>query len=131
MGCYGIGVGRTAAAAIEQGNDENGIIWPMPIAPFQVIISALNIKEEQVRQAAESVYKSLSNAGIEVLLDDRDERAGAMFKDADLIGIPVRVTVGAKNLKDGNVEMKLRKSPEVNLVKVDEVVEKVREILAI
>ncbi len=126
MGCYGIGVGRTAAAAIEQGNDENGIIWPMPIAPFQVIISALNIKDEQVKQTAESIYKSLSDAGVEVLLDDRDERAGAMFKDADLIGIPVRITVGAKNLKDGNVEMKLRKSPEVSLVKVDEVVEKVK-----
>lgn len=129
MGCYGIGVGRTAAAAIEQGNDENGIIWPMPIAPFQVIISALNIKDEQVRQAAESVYKSLSEAGVEVFLDDRDERAGTMFKDADLIGIPLRVTIGAKNLREGNVEMKLRKSPEASVVKVDEVVERVKEIV--
>ena len=129
MGCYGIGVGRTAAAAIEQGNDDNGIIWPLPIAPFQVIISALNIKDEQIKQAAESIYKSLSNAGVEVLLDDRDERAGAMFKDADLIGIPIRITVGAKGLKEGNVEMKLRKSPEMSIVKVDEVVERVKEII--
>lgn len=128
MGCYGIGVGRTAAAAIEQGNDENGIIWPMPIAPFQVIISALNIKEEQVKQAAESIYKSLSDAGIEVLLDDRDEKAGVMFKDADLIGIPVRITVGARNLKDGNVEIKLRNKPDIILIEMKEVVEWIKNV---
>ncbi len=130
MGCYGIGIGRTAAAAIEQGSDENGIIWPIPIAPFQVIITALNIKDEQVKHAAEMIYSSLSAAGIEVLLDDRDERAGAMFKDADLMGIPIRITVGAKGLKDGNVELKFRKSPEVVSVKLDHIVEKVVEVLA-
>src|SRR4030067_3312116 len=131
MGCYGIGIGRRAAAAIEQGSDENGIIWPIPIAPFKVIITALNIKDELVKQAAETIYSSLSAAGIEVLLDDRDERAGAMFKDADLIGIPIRITVGAKGLKDGSVELKLRKSPELNIVKMDNIAERVMEAVAL
>ncbi len=105
MGCYGIGVSRIVAAAIEQNNDQDGIKWPVPIAPFQVII--LPISTDQLPQA-ESIYKELSAAGVDVLLDDRNERAGVKFKDADLIGIPIRVTIGAKSLAKGEVEVRLR-----------------------
>lgn len=130
MGCYGIGIGRTVAACIEQNHDENGIIFPIPIAPFQCIISALNIKEEPVREASESIYRQLSEAGVEVLLDDRDERPGFKFKDADLIGIPLRIVVGSKNLAQGNVELKDRKNGEVSLLPVAEAVEKVKALVA-
>jgi prolyl-tRNA synthetase len=109
MGCYGIGIGRTVAACIEQNNDANGIIFPLPIAPFHCIISALNIKEAPVREASELIYQQLAEAGVEVLLDDRDERPGFKFKDADLIGIPLRIVVGSKNLAEGKVELKERK----------------------
>lgn len=105
MGCYGIGVSRIVAAAIEQNNDQDGIKWPVPIAPFQVII--LPISTDQLPQA-ESIYKELSAAGVDVLLDDRNERAGVKFKDADLIGIPIRITIGAKSLAKGEVEVRLR-----------------------
>ena len=98
MGCYGIGIGRTVAACIEQNNDANGIIFPIPIAPFQCIVSALNVKDDAVRTAAEEIYFRLIEEGVEVLLDDRDERPGFKFKDADLIGIPLRIVVGGKNL---------------------------------
>jgi prolyl-tRNA synthetase len=130
MGCYGIGIGRTVAACIEQNHDENGIIFPIPIAPFQCIISALNIKEEPVREASEAIYRQLLEAGVEVLLDDRDERPGFKFKDADLIGIPLRIVVGSKNLAQGNVELKDRKSSEVSLLPVAEAVEKVTALVA-
>jgi prolyl-tRNA synthetase len=130
MGCYGIGIGRTVAACIEQNHDENGIIFPIPIAPFQCIISALNIKEEPVREASESIYRQLSEAGVEVLLDDRDERPGFKFKDADLIGIPLRIVVGSKNLAQGNVELKDRKSGEVSLLPIAAAVEKVKALVA-
>jgi prolyl-tRNA synthetase len=130
MGCYGIGIGRTVAACIEQNHDENGIIFPVPIAPFQCIISALNIKEEPVREASESIYRQLSEAGVEVLLDDRDERPGFKFKDADLIGIPLRIVVGSKNLALGNVELKERKSGQVSLLPVAEAVERVKALVA-
>ncbi|NCO53228.1 MAG: proline--tRNA ligase, partial [Deltaproteobacteria bacterium] len=93
MGCYGIGIGRTVAASIEQNHDENGVIWPMPIAPFQVLVVILNPNDDALRLAAEKLYAELLELGVEVLLDDRDERPGAKFKDADLIGIPLRVTV--------------------------------------
>jgi prolyl-tRNA synthetase len=116
MGCYGIGVTRTVAAAIEQYHDDDGIIWPVPIAPFQVIITPVNINEASLCQAAEELYRSLTAQGIEVLLDDRDERAGVKFKDADLIGIPFRVTIGPKKLAEGQVEIKNRKSGEVSSV---------------
>jgi prolyl-tRNA synthetase len=129
MGCYGIGIGRTAAAAIEQWNDENGIVWPKPIAPFQVVVIPVNPKEEETMRAAEGIYKGISDCGVEALLDDRDERPGVKFKDADLIGIPVRITIGAKTLKESSAELKLRKSPEMSLVKLDEVVERVKEIV--
>ncbi|GFO67835.1 proline--tRNA ligase [Geomonas limicola] len=126
MGCYGIGIGRTVAACIEQNHDENGIIFPIPIAPFQVIVSALSAKEDEVKEAAEKIYQDLLQAGIEVLIDDRDERPGFKFKDADLIGIPLRIVVGAKNLVDGKVELKDRKTGEVEIIPIAEALEKVK-----
>ncbi len=130
MGCYGIGIGRTVAACIEQNHDDNGIIFPIPIAPFHCIISALNMKEDAVRKAAEAIYGQLAEAGVEVLLDDRDERPGFKFKDADLIGIPLRIVVGSKNLADGKVELKHRRSGEVALLPVAEAIAKVKEAVA-
>jgi prolyl-tRNA synthetase len=130
MGCYGIGIGRTVAAAIEQNHDDNGIIFPIPIAPFHCIVSALNMKEDLVREASEEIYRRLSDAGVEVLLDDRDERPGFKFKDADLIGIPLRIVVGSKNLADGKVELKERRSGEVSLLSIDEAVERVTTAVA-
>ena len=130
MGCYGIGVGRTVAAAIEQCHDENGIIFPMPISPFQVLILPVNIKMDVLREAAEQYYQTLSEDGIEVLYDDREETPGVKFKDADLIGIPLRLTLGEKNLKKGLVEIKKRKTGEVFLIKKEEVLPKVKEIIA-
>jgi len=118
MGCYGIGIGRTAAAAIEQNHDEAGIIWPGPIAPFSCEVVPVNVADEGTKKAAEALYNALAEAGCETLLDDRDERAGVKFKDADLIGIPVRVTIGERNLKQGLVEVKERRAKEARLVKV-------------
>jgi prolyl-tRNA synthetase len=126
MGCYGIGIGRTVAACIEQNHDENGIIFPIPIAPFQVIVSALSAKDDSVKDASEAIYQDLLQSGIEVLLDDRDERPGFKFKDADLIGIPLRIVVGAKNLVDGKVELKERRSGEVEILPIAEAIEKVK-----
>jgi prolyl-tRNA synthetase len=108
MGCYGIGVGRTVAAAIEQNNDQDGIIFPIPVAPFEAIILPLQMEEREVVDAAEKIYKELLARGIDVLMDDRDVRAGFKFKDADLLGIPLRIAVGTRNLKKGQVEVKLR-----------------------
>ncbi|MBN1255582.1 MAG: proline--tRNA ligase [Deltaproteobacteria bacterium] len=120
MGCYGIGVGRTAAAAIEQNHDEDGIIFPFAIAPFHVLIVPVNNKDAQVMGAAEDLYRHLSEEGAEVLLDDRDERPGVKFKDADIIGIPLRLTVGEKNLKQGKVEIKVRRSGEITVVALED-----------
>ncbi len=129
MGCYGIGISRTVAACIEQNHDKDGIIFPLPIAPFHCIISAVNVKEEPVMAAAETIYQQLCDAGVEGLLDDRDERPGSKFKDADLIGIPLRIVVGSKNLADGNVELKIRKTGEVQLLPLAEAVAKVKELV--
>jgi prolyl-tRNA synthetase len=120
MGCYGIGIGRSVAAAIEQNHDKNGIIFPMPIAPFQVLITLLNPKDEEVTQAGEELYAYLQDNGIEVLLDDRDERPGSKFKDADLIGIPLRVTVGARGLKEDAFEVSWRKGGEKQMIPIAE-----------
>ena len=125
MGCYGIGIGRTAAAAIEQNHDENGIIFPMAIAPFHVIISMLNMKDEAVVKAGTELYEQLQAEGVEVLLDDRDERPGAKFKDADLIGIPLRVTVGTRGLNEGMFELQERRSGEREMVPIAETVKTV------
>jgi prolyl-tRNA synthetase len=120
MGCYGIGVTRTMAATIEQHNDQDGIKWPMAIAPFQVIVVPVNVKDEAVVQTAESLYKELNDLGVEVIIDDRNERPGVKFKDADLVGYPIRVTVGSKTLQEGNVEVKFRRDGRVELIAVKE-----------
>lgn len=119
MGCYGIGVGRSVAAAIEQNHDGNGIVWPMPIAPFQVLVTMVNPNDDSVRETAEQLYGALIDAGVEVLLDDRDERPGIKFKDADLVGIPLRVTVGARALKEGSVELQQRSSGERTMLPIE------------
>jgi len=125
MGSYGIGPARIAAAAIEQGNDENGIIWPLAIAPYQVLIVPVNMKDQGSVDVAEEIYRALEEKGVEALMDDRDERAGVKFKDADLIGIPVRVIIGEKNLKEGLVELKDRKTGAFEKVKVSDAVDAV------
>jgi prolyl-tRNA synthetase len=130
MGCYGIGVGRTAAAAIEQNHDEDGIIFPMPIAPFHVQVVPVNNKDALVMEAAEDLYRDLLEKGAEVLLDDRDERPGVKFKDADMIGIPLRLTVGEKNLKKGKVEIRVRRSCEVTVVDLGEAPERIMAMIA-
>ena len=129
MGCYGIGLGRTVAAAIEQSYDQDGIIFPMPIAPFQVLILPVNIKMAFLKETAEQLYQTLLRNNIEVLYDDREETPGVKFKDADLIGIPLRVTLGEKNLIKGLVEIKKRKTGDVLLVKKEEVFSKVKELI--
>jgi len=129
MGCYGIGVGRTAAATIEQNHDEDGIIFPLAIAPFHVLILPVNNKDAQIMEAAEDLYCRLSEKGAEVLLDDRDERPGVKFKDADIIGIPLRLTVGEKNLRKGKVEIKVRGSGEVMGVGLEEAPERIMEMI--
>jgi len=121
MGCYGIGVGRTVAAAIEQSHDDKGIIWPMTLAPYQVIVTPVNVKDAALLRTAEVIYGALQDQGLEVILDDRDERAGVKFNDADLVGIPIRVTVGPKRLAEGAVEVKLRKSDQVNVVSLEDI----------
>ncbi|HHV99302.1 MAG TPA: proline--tRNA ligase [Clostridiaceae bacterium] len=121
MGCYGIGVNRTMAAIIEQNYDENGIIWPMTVAPYHVIIVPVNTTDSVQMETAEKMYNDLCSAGIEVLIDDRDERPGVKFKDADLIGIPIRITVGRK-AGEGIVEYKLRKYKDIKELKIDEAV---------
>ena len=127
MGSYGIGVERIMASAIELHHDADGIIWPKSIAPFNVIVTITNMKQDDVRQAGESLYKDLHRAGLEVLLDDRDERAGVKFKDADLIGIPYRITVG-KKISDGLVELFERKSKTSEEVKLADVVGRIQKL---
>ena len=129
MGCYGIGVGRTVAASIEQNHDDNGIIWPMPIAPFQAIILSLNMKNTDVVNTSENIYQTLRGSGIEVLLDERDERPGIKFKDADLIGMPIHIIIGEKNLKEGKAEIKIRKSNKRIIVPVSDMEKQVRELI--
>jgi len=129
MGCYGIGVSRIAAAAIEQNHDEQGIIWPMPIAPYQAILLPIASKDPKALEMAESVYEELRAAGIEVLLDDRDERAGIKFKDADLIGIPIRLTFG-KGVAENKIEVKRRDTQAVTMVLRPEIVARVKALCA-
>ncbi|MGL5616153.1 MAG: proline--tRNA ligase [Sarcina sp.] len=124
MGCYGIGVTRTLASVIEQHHDENGIIWPMEIAPYHVVVIPANSKNEEQMQVAEEIYKKLKTMNLDVLLDDRNERAGVKFKDADLIGIPMRITVG-KKVSEGEVEFKLRNGGEVETISIEDVYNKV------
>ena len=125
MGCYGIGVTRTMASVIEQHHDENGIIWPLSIAPYHISVIPVNIKDEAQMEIANKLYEELKALGVDALLDDRNERAGVKFKDSELIGIPMRVTVG-KKITDGEVEFKLRDG-EMETIKIEEVVSKVKE----
>jgi prolyl-tRNA synthetase len=129
MGCYGIGINRIVASAIETGFDENGIIWPISIAPFEVLVTSVNQDDEKVAGTAEEIYNALELGGIDVLWDDRDLRGGVKFKDADLLGIPVRVTVGKKSVSQGNVEIKLRKESEGTTVPINKAVERIVEII--
>lgn len=129
MGCYGIGVGRTMAAAIEQNNDKDGIIWNKNIAPFEVVIVPVNAKENSQLDYAEKIYTELKNSGVDVLLDDRFERAGVKFKDCDLIGYPIRVTVSPKTLENNYVEVKIRKSGEIFNFDRENCVEKIIDLL--
>jgi prolyl-tRNA synthetase len=130
MGCYGIGVSRTVAAAIEQNHDEDGIIFPPAIAPFTVIVTPVGAKSPEIEEAAERVYGDLWNNSIDTLMDDRDERPGVKFKDADLIGIPFRVTIGKKALAEGKVELRNRQTKEMKLVEIAGIVEEVKKGLA-
>ena len=125
MGCYGIGVTRTLASIIEQHNDENGIIWPLSVAPYHVSVIPVNVKDEEQMKVAEKIYNELESLGIEVLMDDRKERAGVKFKDCELIGIPMRITVG-KKITDNQVEFKLRASGDNEVINIDDVVSKVK-----
>ena len=122
MGCYGIGIGRTVAASIEQNHDLNGIVWPLPLAPYAVIVTPVNVNDRKLADAAEQIYSIMFEKGMEVILDDRDERAGVKFKDADLIGIPYRVTVGSKALSEGKMEIKERRSGDVSILMISDVV---------
>ena len=130
MGCYGIGAGRLMASVIETSNDEDGIVWPMTIAPQQVyLVSLATRRTPEVVETAERVYANLTEAGIEVLYDDRDERAGVKFNDADLLGIPLRLTIGARGVKNGVAELKLRRGPELRELPLDTVVDQIAEIV--
>ena len=133
MGCYGIGVSRIVAATIEQSNDAEGIIWPVKLAPYQVSIVPVNYEDAQTRKVSDDICAKLTAAGVEVLLDDRNERAGIKFKDADLIGIPYRITIGEKNLKEGKVELKARRDgqKEFKLIARDAIVEETLKLLKI
>ncbi|MCH7557066.1 MAG: proline--tRNA ligase [Planctomycetes bacterium] len=129
MGCYGIGINRILASAIELGNDNNGIIWPISIAPFEVLVTSVNQDDEKVVQVAEDIYQQLLGSGIDVLLDDRVLRGGVKFKDADLIGMPVRVTVGKKSVSEGNVEIKLRCETQSQKVPIKKATDKTIELV--
>ncbi|MGA2744653.1 MAG: proline--tRNA ligase [Candidatus Sulfotelmatobacter sp.] len=128
MGCYGIGIERILTAAVEQSNDENGFWLPASIAPFEIVVAPVNVKDEAVRTAAEDIAKRLEGAGFDVILDDRNERPGVKFKDADLVGIPFRITVGNK-VTEGTVEVVLRSTREVRDVKITAIVEHFQELL--
>ncbi len=125
MGCYGIGVTRTMASIIEQHHDENGIIWPLSVAPYHVSVIPVNIKDEAQMEVANKLYEELKSIGVEALLDDRNERPGVKFKDSELIGIPMRVTVG-KKISDGEVEFKLR-AGEMEVIKIDAVIDTIKD----
>lgn len=129
MGCYGIGVTRTVAAAIEQYHDDKGIMWPAAIAPFEAVVVPVSTKDESQVQIATDIYNQLKQARVDVLLDDRNERAGVKFNDADLIGYPVRVTVGKKSAAEQTVEIKVRRTGEEIVVSIDEAAAKVKEII--
>ena len=127
MGCYGIGVTRTMASVIEQHNDENGIVWPLSVAPYHVSVIPVNVKDEEQIKVAEELYNSLKELGVEVLMDDRNERAGVKFKDSEIMGIPMRVTVG-KKISEGAVEFKLRAGGDNEVIKIEDVCNRVKAL---
>jgi prolyl-tRNA synthetase len=128
MGSYGIGIERILTAAVEQGNDENGFWLPTAIAPFEVVVAPVNVKDEAVKSAAEDIAQRLEGAGFDVVLDDRDERPGVKFKDADLVGIPFRINVG-KKVTEGTVEVVIRSTREVRDVTISAIVEYFQQLL--
>jgi len=129
MGCYGLGIGRTVAAAVEQNHDEGGIVWPRPLAPFEVELIALNTDVPAVTAAAGRLYDEFAAAGVEVFYDDREERPGVKFNDADLVGFPVRVVAGKKGLEQGQVELSLRRDRVKLSTPVGEAVARARQLL--
>lgn len=130
MGCYGVGVSRTMAAAIEQNNDKDGMIWPVSIAPYEVLVVPVNTKDQASTEKAEEIYSTLLKAGVEAVIDDRNERPGVKFKDADLIGYPLRIVVGPKTLAEGKVEVKVRRTGEVVMLPVEDYIDAVKDLLA-
>ncbi len=130
MGCYGIGISRLVAAAVEQNHDSNGIVWPLSIAPFEVLLLPINYKDKATFDATDRLYDELTRLGVEVLLDDRDERPGVKFKDGDLIGIPVRVTVGAKGLEKGYIELRTRRDGKTVEIPVSNAAQAIHRHLA-
>lgn len=129
MGCYGIGVSRLIAAIIEQNNDADGMIWPKQVTPFKIIILPLDTTNQAVMEAAQNLYREFASSGLDVLFDDRDERAGVKFKDADLIGVPLSIIIGRKNIQEKKVELKLRKDKSVQLLPENEVLAQVKKII--
>ncbi len=129
MGCYGIGISRMVAAAVEQNHDANGIIWPFSIAPFPVLLLPINYQHEKTREATDRLYRELEARGVEVLLDDRDERPGVKFMDGDLVGIPLRVTIGTKGLEKNSFELRRRADGRVDEISIAEAADKIQQIL--
>ncbi|MBU3146712.1 proline--tRNA ligase [Clostridium sp. CF012] len=125
MGWYGIGIDRTMAAIVEQHHDENGIKWPMAVAPYQVVVVPVSIKDEEQMRIAAEIYNNLKQIGVEVLMDDRNERVGVKFKDLDLIGIPIRITIG-KKISEGSVEFKLRSAEDNEIIEIDSVIDRIK-----
>lgn len=130
MGCYGIGITRTVAAVIEQGHDEDGLAWPISVAPYEVHVLPVNVSHEKSRRLGDELHNELEARGVEVLLDDREERSGTKFKDADLVGVPYRVTIGERGLKKGIVEIRERRTKEVSEVPLDDAVATLSKIVA-
>jgi len=129
MGCYGVGITRSLAAVIEQYNDENGILWPMSVAPIEVAVLPLSVADDVVFPVADKIWNALAEAGVEVVIDDRDERAGVKFADADLIGYPIQVVVGQKGVANGIVEVKSRATGERVEIGIEEAAAKVAEMV--
>lgn len=127
MGSYGLGIGRCMAAIVERNHDENGIVWPVNVAPYEVVVTVVNPKDVKSLETGTRLYETLGEAGIDVILDDRNERPGVKFKDAELVGIPWRITVGPKGLEAGNVEVFRRRGAKKRDVPVERVAEVVRE----
>ena len=129
MGCYGIGINRIIAGLIETSHDSDGIIWPLSLAPYEVLLAPVKVTDPASREAADALYAQLSAAGIEVLLDDRDVRAGVKFKDADLLGIPLRVVIGERGLKEGKLETKWRWDKKAELIELDGAAETITRLI--